>query len=552
MREWWRDAVIYQVYPRSFQDSDGDGVGDLPGITRRLPHIASLGVDAVWLSPFFAGPDRDMGYDVSDYTAVSPLFGTMDDFDALVAEAHRLGLKIIIDQVLSHTSDEHPWFVESRQNRENARAAWYVWADPKHDGSPPNNWLSIFGGSAWTFDPRRRQYYLHNFLTEQPDLDFHNPEVVDAHLANMRFWLDRGVDGFRLDTVNFFVHDARLRDNPPSDWTEFPKNPYEAQDHQFSKTQDENIDVLRRMRALTDEYDDIMMVGEVGEAARQIDIMAAYTSGGDKLHMAYSFEFLGPEHTATHFRTRIERFLTKAPDGWPCWAFSNHDVTRHVTRWTPPGGDADAVARQSIALLTAMPGTPGLYQGEELGQIETDIEREELRDLGYVAFWPEIRGRDGCRTPMVWEGAAPAAGFSNGEPWLPVKEPQRARAVDLQETRNDSVLHAYRASLAFRRAHPALREGKTDFLDLPEPVLGLRRTVAGRVLTCLFNLGDRPLTLKVSGEARPEGPLVAEWADGTLSLPSRGYAMLESPVPVDVSLIAGAVPGSSAQPGMGL
>ncbi|HVG46795.1 MAG TPA: alpha-amylase family glycosyl hydrolase, partial [Rubellimicrobium sp.] len=292
MREWWRDAVIYQVYPRSFQDSNGDGVGDLPGITRRLPHIASLGADAVWLSPFFASPDRDMGYDVSDYTAVNPLFGTLDDFDALVEEAHRLGLRIIIDQVLSHTSDQHPWFKESRQDRTNARADWYVWADPKADGGPPNNWLSVFGGSAWTFEARRRQYYLHNFLTEQPDLNFHNEEVVDALLEAMRFWLDRGVDGFRLDTVNFFVHDKKLRDNPPSDWTEFPKNPYEAQDHRFSKTRPQNIAVLQRMRRLTDQYKDIMMVGEVGEAGRQIDIMAEYTSGGDKLHMAYSFEFL--------------------------------------------------------------------------------------------------------------------------------------------------------------------------------------------------------------------------------------------------------------------
>lgn len=550
-REWWRDAVIYQVYPRSFQDTTGNGVGDLAGVTRRLPYVASLGVDAVWLSPFFASPDRDMGYDVSDYLAVSPLFGTLGDFDDLVAEAHRLGLKVIIDQVLSHSSDQHPWFKESRADRLNARANWYVWADPRPDGSPPNNWLSVFGGSAWTFDPRRRQYYLHNFLPEQPDLNFHEPAVVEAHLATMRFWLERGVDGFRLDTVNFYVHDAALRENPPSDWTEFPKNPYEAQDHQFSKTQGENLAVLQRFRALTDEFGDVMMVGEVGEAARQIDIMAAYTGGGDKLHMAYSFEFLGPERTAEHFRTRVERFLRKAPDGWPCWAFSNHDVTRHVSRWTAPGGDADAVARQAIALLASFPGTLCLYQGEELGQVETDIELHELRDLGYVAFWPEIRGRDGCRTPMVWEGGHPQGGFTEGEPWLPVKDPQRVRAVDGQEARNDSVLHAYRATLAFRRAHPALREGSTDFLDLPEPLLGLRRTLGSRVLTCLFNLGERPLTLTVAGEARPEGPRAAEWDAGTLHLPAHGHVMLESAAAVAVELLVEARPGSSVQPAWG-
>ncbi|TNC52453.1 alpha-glucosidase [Rubellimicrobium rubrum] len=534
MREWWRDAVIYQIYPRSFQDSNGDGVGDLPGITRRLSHVASLGVDAIWLSPFFASPDRDMGYDVSDYTAVNPLFGTLDDFDALIAESHRLGLRVIIDQVLSHTSDQHSWFKESRKDRTNSKADWYVWADPKADGTPPSNWLSVFGGSAWHFDAGRRQYYLHNFLTEQPDLNFHNPEVVDALLESMRFWLERGVDGFRLDTVNFFVHDKKLRDNPPSDWTDFPTNPYEAQDHRFSKTRPQNIAVLQRMRKLTDEYPDIMMVGEVGEAGRQIDIMAEYTSGGDKLHMAYSFEFLSHDHTAEHFRSRISKFLDKAPDGWPCWSFSNHDVQRHATRWTKPGGDVDAVARQSIALLASFPGTLGLYQGEELGQTETDILFEELRDLGYISFWPEIKGRDGCRTPMVWEHEQTNAGFSTGIPWLPVKAPQAARAVDLQEARNDSVLHAYRSSLAFRKSHPALTQGATSFLDLPEPVLGIVRSQGDTVLTCLFNLGERPLTLTLSGPALPVGPIHAEVDGLTVSLPAHGYVTLESDGPLGV------------------
>jgi alpha-glucosidase len=344
----------------------------------------------------------------------------------------------------------------------------------------------------------------------------------------MRFWLDRGVDGFRLDTVNYYVHDKTLRDNPPSEWTEFPANPYEAQDHRFSKTRPQNIAVLQRMRRLTDEYDDRMMVGEVGENWRPIEVMAEYTSGSDRLHMAYSFEFLGPDHTAHHFRSRIENFMRKAPDGWPCWSFSNHDVTRHATRWTRQGGDVDAVARQSIALLTSFPGTLGIYQGEELGQTETDIEFEELRDLGYIAFWPEIKGRDGCRTPMVWEEDAPNAGFSTGTPWLPVKPPQAARAVDGQEARNDSVLHSYRASLAFRKSHPALSEGATSFLDLPEPILGLRRSLDGRTLTCLFNLSERPRTLALGAPAQAVGPLHADLEGATLSLPAHGFAYLES------------------------
>ncbi len=528
MREWWRDAVIYQIYPRSFQDDTGNGTGDLKGITRRLDHVASLGVDAIWLSPFFTSPDRDMGYDVSDYTNVSELYGDLADFDALVARAHALGLKVIIDQVLSHTSDQHPWFTESRASRTNEKADWYVWADPQQDGTPPNNWLSIFGGSAWQFDTRRKQYYMHNFLTEQPDLNFHNTEVVDALLDTMRFWLERGVDGFRLDTVNFYVHDKKLRNNPPSEWTAFPNNPYEAQDQIYSKTQPENLDVLRRMRALTDQYAARMMVGEVGEMGnRQVEVMGEYTEGDDKLHMAYSFAMLSHDHTARHFRNCIETFQKRAPDGWPSWSFSNHDVQRHVTRWTPEGGDSDAVAKQSIALLTSFPGTLGIFQGEELGQTETDILFEELQDTANIDFWPEYKGRDGCRTPMVWNAAAPNAGFSTGTPWLPVKPEQAARAVSAQEGKNDSVLATYRSAIAFRKAREELRLGTTSFHDLPEPLLGIRRSHAGRALTGLFNLSDTPQVLDISGTATLAGPAQASMSNGQISLPAFGFAYLE-------------------------
>ncbi|MBI1417654.1 MAG: alpha-glucosidase [Limimaricola sp.] len=527
MREWWRDAVIYQIYPRSFQDDNGDGIGDLPGITRRLDHVASLGVDAIWLSPFFTSPDRDMGYDVSDYTGVNPLFGTLEDFDALVARAHELGLKVIIDQVISHSSDQHPWFVESRSSRDNPKADWYAWADGKRDGTPPNNWLSIFGGSAWQWDTRRKQYYLHNFLTSQPDLNFHCAAAVDALIETMRFWLERGVDGFRLDTVNFYVHDKLLRDNPPAARDDIPNNPYEAQEHVHSKTQPENLDILRRLRKLTDAYGDRMMVGEVGEMGqRQVEIMGDYTSGTDKLHMAYSFAMLSHDHTAAHFRDCIATFQRVAPDGWPCWSFSNHDVERHVSRWTPPGGDTDAVARQSVALLCSFPGTLNLYQGEELGQTQTDILFEEVQDTANLAFWPEYKGRDGCRTPMVWDHAAPNAGFSTGTPWLPVKAPQAAHARDLQEAANDSVLHAYRETLAFRRARDELRLGDTAFLDLPEPLLGLRRSHAGRHLVALFNLSDQPRHVHVAGHVTLAGPHAASLKGHELSLPAHGFAYL--------------------------
>lgn len=526
-QEWWRDAVIYQIYPRSFQDTNGDGIGDLKGITDRLDYVASLGVDAIWLSPFFTSPDLDMGYDVSNYTDVNPLFGTLDDFDRLIDKAHSVGLRVIIDQVLSHTSHEHPWFIESRSNRSNDKADWYIWADPKSDGTPPNNWLSIFGGSAWQFDTRRKQYYMHNFLTEQPDLNFHNPEVVDALLDTMRFWLDRGVDGFRLDTVNFYVHDKELRSNPPSGWEHFPNNPYEAQDQIYSKSRPENLDVLRRMRALTDEYPDRMMVGEVGEMGRQIDIMAEYTSGGDKLHMAYSFEFLSHAHSADHFRSRIAKFLEKAPDGWPCWSFSNHDVQRHATRWTPKGGDSDVVAKQSIALLASFPGTLNVYQGEELGQTETDIEFHELMDTANIDFWPEYKGRDGCRTPMVWEQDAPFAGFSTAKPWLPIKPEQAKRAMSGQDKVQGSVLNAYRETLAFRKTQIALRYGTTDFLELPEPILGIQRSYESQAVTALFNLSDAPLALTVDSAANAIGPISGTVVKGTVTLPAFGYVYLD-------------------------
>jgi alpha-glucosidase len=527
MREWWRDAVIYQVYPRSYQDTDGDGIGDLPGITQRLPHIASLGVDAVWLSPFFTSPDLDMGYDVSDYTGVNPIFGTVEDFDALVARAHELGLKVIIDQVLSHSSDQHPWFQESRSSRDNAKADWYVWADPKEDGTAPNNWLSVFGGSAWQFDPRRRQYYLHNFLTEQPDINFHCAEAVDALLETMRFWLERGVDGFRLDTVNFYVHDKELRDNPRSGWEHFPGNPYEAQSHIHQKTQAENIDVMRRMRSLCDEYGQVMMVGEVGEMGRrQVEIMGEYTAGGDKLHMAYSFALLSHDKSAGHFRGVIETFLEAAPDGWPCWSFSNHDVQRHVTRWTPAGGDTDAVAKQAIALLCSFPGTLNLYQGEELGQEETDILFEELQDTANIAFWPSYKGRDGCRTPMVWDHAAPQGGFTSGTPWLPVKAPQLAHALSLQG--NDGVLAAYRETLAFRKARDELRLGQTGFADLPEPLLGIVRSVYGHVVTGVFNLSDEARVVHFTGRAKVVGPHAVTVKGHDLHLPAHGFVFLAS------------------------
>ncbi len=494
--EWWRGCVIYQIYPRSFQDTTGDGSGDLRGVTSRLAHVASLGVDAIWLSPFFKSPMADMGYDVSDYCDVDPMFGTLEDFDAMIAEAHRLGLKIVIDQVLSHSSDRHEWFVESRASRDNPKADWYVWADTKPDGGAPNNWLSVFGGPAWEWDSTRRQYYMHNFLASQPDLNLHNPEVQDALLETVRFWLERSVDGFRLDTVNYYVHDRWLRSNPPLAssvaGTNNETNTYLYQEHLFDKTQPENLAFLRRFRALLDEYEDRAAVGEIGDEGRSLQTLAAYTSGGDKLHMCYTFDLLGPQFSAAHVRGCVEAFEAAVSDGWVCWAFSNHDVVRHVSRWTQPGSDPDMVARFSIMLLCCLRGSICLYEGEELGLEEAELAFEDLRDPVGIRFWPGVKGRDGCRTPMVWEAGADNAGFSSGKPWLPVPASHRARAVDVQNADIASVLTFYRATLALRREHEALITGSIRFLDAEGDVLAFIREGGGERLLCVFNFAGVP------------------------------------------------------------
>ena len=507
--DWWRGAVIYQIYPRSFQDSNGDGIGDLPGIIRRLDHVAGLGADAIWISPFFTSPMLDYGYDVSDYRDVDPMFGTLADFDALIARAHELGLRVLIDLVLSHTSDQHPWFKESRSSRDNPKADWYVWADAKPDGSPPNNWLSIFGGSAWEWDGERMQYYLHNFLIQQPDLNFHCPAVQDELLDVGRFWLKRGVDGFRLDTVNFYVHDKLLRDNPPlapedrNDTTAPAVNPYNFQDHLYDKTQPENLEFLRRLRAVMNEFPNITSVGEVGESQRGIQVQADYTAGDDLLHMCYGFDFLAPARpTGTSVAATMDTFQTVAPDSWACWAFSNHDVVRHVSRWslTPEA------ARVYAGLLMALRGSVCLYQGEELGLTEADVAFEDLQDPYGKRFWPKFKGRDGCRTPIPWVKDNAVGGFSDGRPWLPMSAEHLAMAVAGQEADPASTLAFYRRMLAFRRAHPALAKGDLTVVAADADTVSFIRRLGGDEIFCAFNLSDRTGTATL-----PEG----EWAVDT-------------------------------------
>ena len=510
-KNWWRGAVIYQIYPRSFQDHNGDGIGDLVGITERLDYVADLGVDAIWLSPFFTSPMKDFGYDVSNYRDVDPIFGTIGDFDRLVEKAHALKLKVMIDQVISHSSDRHPWFQESRLNRTNERADWYVWSDPKPDGTPPNNWLSIFGGSAWTWDGRRMQYYLHNFLASQPDFNFHNPDVQKAHLDAMRFWLERGVDGFRLDTVNFYFHSRGLESNPPvrpedmNDFTAPKVNPYNFQEHLYDKSQPENIAFLERLRALMDEFGATASVGEIGDAQHQLEVMGAYTKGTNRLHMAYTFDYLGGVFDAKHFRGAIDLTEASAPDGWICLAFSNHDCVRHVSRWATHEHQ-DALARLACNMLLSMRGSVCIFQGEELGLTEADLAYEDLVDPYGIEFWPEFKGRDGCRTPMVWQTQSQLGGFTTANrAWLPVPADHMTKAVDRQVGDTRSVLMHYRAMLAFRKQHPALREGSIKTHDAPEGVLAFSREGAGEKLLCIFNMSERATMVTVPYATRVSG-----------------------------------------------
>ena len=537
--DWWRGAVIYQVYPRSFQDSNGDGVGDLPGITRRLDHIASLGVDAVWISPFFKSPMADMGYDVSDYRDVDPMFGTLADFDALLARAHELGLKIIIDQVLNHTSDQHAWFKDSRADRANAKADWYVWADPKPDGTAPNNWISVFGGQAWEWDGRRGQYYMHCFLASQPELNFHNTEVQDAMLDTVRFWLDRGVDGFRLDVCNHYFHDALLRDNPtlPPEGSTAPRsaNPYNFQNHLYDHNRPENLGFLRRFRTLLDEYPGTMAVGEVSEIAQGPRVIEQYTSGTEGLHFCYTFDLFGADFSGDAFRGAVNRFVEATRDGWVCWTLSNHDFMRHVSRFAKRPEDQDAIARLSLLVLASLRGSISLYQGEELGLPEVELRFEDLKDPYGIRFWPTIKGRDGCRTPMPWAAAEPAAGFSSGKPWLPVPDGHLAYAVDAQEKDPASVLHHYRAATAFRCAHGVLQRGSLVFPDAPSEILAVERSLPDASMLCIFNMTSEAQDwLAPAHHARssvdPYSTPGATMSEGRAHLPPWGYLFLNASI----------------------
>jgi len=502
-RPWWRGAAIYQIYPRSFMDSNGDGIGDLPGITSRLDHVASLGVDAIWISPFFTSPMKDFGYDVADYCDVDPIFGTLGDYDALVERAHELGLKVLIDQVYSHTSDEHAWFVESRASRDNAKADWYVWADAKPDGSPPSNWQSVFGGPAWTWDARRRQYYLHNFLSGQPQLNCHNVAVQDALLDVARFWLKRGTDGFRIDALNFAMHDPQLRDNPPAPPSDRPRTrPFDFQLKTRNMSHPDIPSFIERIRAVTDSYDAIFTVAEVGGDEAEAE-MKAFTKGETRLNSAYGFNFLYAEAlTPGLVCGALAEWPAEEGIGWPSWAFENHDAPRALSRWCAPE-DRAIFARMKVALLATLRGNIILYQGEELGLTQVDIPFDQLHDPEAIANWPLTLSRDGARTPMPWEDCE-WGGFGSDRPWLPLGEGNLALAVKTQDADEASLLAHTRAMIALRNAHPALHHGAVVDCRAEGDLLRFDRVDAGERIACLFNLSAKPIDLTHT----PEGEIL--------------------------------------------
>jgi alpha-glucosidase len=488
---WWRGAVIYQIYPRSFRDTNGDGIGDLAGIVERLGYIADLGVDGIWISPFFTSPMKDFGYDVADYFGIDPSFGSFADFDRIIEKAHSLGLKVIIDQVYSHTSDEHAWFQESRADRTNPKADWYVWADAKPDGSPPSNWQSVFGGSAWQWDGPRKQYYLHNFLTSQPDLNVHNRDVQDALLDVARFWLARSVDGFRLDALNFAMHDPEMRDNPPSGLPlELVTRPFDMQERRYNQSHPDIVAFLERIRATIDEFPGRFTVAEVG-GPEPLAEMKAFTQGRKRLHSAYNFDFLyAPQLTASGVRASLAQWSGEDGEGWPSWAFSNHDAPRAVSRWTRDGNQPRA-ARLNLLLLLALRGNPIIYQGEELGLPQGEVAFEDLLDPEAIANWPHTLGRDGARTPMPWQAGAPQAGFSSADrTWLKRDPAHAALAVDQQAESPQSTLSYTRQLLALRRHLGAVVAGDITLLDTPDEVLALVRGGGEDAVLCAFNLGE--------------------------------------------------------------
>jgi len=519
---WWQRGVVYQIYPRSFQDSNGDGIGDLAGIIQRLPYLVDLGVDAVWLSPVYPSPMADFGYDVSDYVNVDPIFGTLADFDGLVAAVRAHGLKLIMDLVPNHTSEAHPWFVESRASHINPKRDWYIWRDGR-DGGPPNNWLSEFGGSAWTLDPATGQYYYHAYLAAQPDLNWRNPAVVDAIHKAMRFWLDRGVDGFRLDTIHHLVEDAELRDNPANeDYTNGP--PIERFTRLYTTDRPETQDVLDGFRKVVDEYDDRILIGEAYIPLEHL--MAYYGMQGGRLHLPFNFQLLSTPWCAEELALLIQRYEGLLPQGcWPNWVLANHDRPRIASRVGP------AQARVAAMLLLTLRGTPTLYYGDELGMTDVPIPPELVQDPWEKNVPGFGLGRDPVRTPMAWSTDR-NAGFSSAKPWLPLGPDAQIRNVAVQAADDGSLLAFYRALLRLRRTEDALAVGAYGQVEHHGDVLTYERVAGSRRLFICLNLSGCSATVAVADGATPllaTHPHCGDVVRGELALAANAGVILRLP-----------------------
>jgi len=490
---WWRDGIIYQIYPRSFADSNNDGIGDLQGIISKLDYLENLGVDAIWLSPIYPSPDVDFGYDVADYKDIDPKFGTMKDFDQLVKEAKKRDIHIILDLVLNHTSDQHPWFIESKKSKDNPFHDWYLWHDPKPNGDPPNNWQAIFGGSAWEYDPQLDQYYYHMFYKEQPDVNWRNPNVREAMLDVFRFWLKKGVDGFRLDVFNAYFKDEEFKDNPPK----LGIRPFDWQEHIYDVSQPEMYPLLNDIREILDKYKETYAIGETFLADTE---QTASYCGEDKLHAAFNFEFAENRwHPKRFLNSTLKWYQALNEDAWPNNFLSNHDTERAASRYC--FGEDDRRAKVAAAMLLTLKGTPFIYYGEEIGMRDIPIRKKaDVKDPIGKTFWPFHKGRDGCRAPMQWNSEV-NAGFSDTDPWLPIHQDYPERNVEQQISGPDSLLNFFKKIITIRRSEPAIQKGDfTPLVEDPSRILAYQRTYADDSIVVILNFSSRELSFTL-----PEG-----------------------------------------------
>jgi len=502
---WWQTGIIYQIYPRSFQDSNGDGVGDLRGILRRLPDLAELGVDAIWISPIFVSPMADFGYDIADYAGIDPLFGTLEDFDDLAAATHQLGLKIILDLVPNHTSSQHPWFVESRSSKNSPKRDWYIWRDPAPDGGPPNNWLSEFGGGAWEYDAATGQYYYHAFLAAQPDLNWRNPQVRIAMYDAMRFWLRRGADGFRVDVIWHLIKDDQFRDNPPNPDFRPGDPPNHAVIPFYTADRPEVQDVIAEMRRVVNEFSDRVLIGEIYLPVERLVIYYGRDLAG--VHLPFNFALLGAPWNACLLAKLIDEYEAALPrGGWPNWVLGNHDKPRLVSRI---GRDQ---ARVAAMLLLTLRGTLTIYYGEEIGMQQVAIARGDVRDPFELRVPGHGLGRDGCRTPMQWDDTR-HAGFSTGIPWLPLSENASVENVTQQKADATSIYHLYRKLIALRKSRPALQLGSYRPLAASGDLLLYIRELAEARIFVALNLGAEPTVVSFPPDAVVGGVLLSTRCD---------------------------------------